>query len=174
MKSGSTPLPLQRRWRIAFGALALAAFSAQATDNERWDFTLATLEGDRFVKASQLAGPVLLNFWGRDCPPCVAELPRLQAFARDRRDWTLMLVATDPPQDARVFLQQRGITLPVLKAGPNVVPLMRRAGNRSGGLPFTLVLRDGRICQVHEGELSDAALANLLASCGSAAGGHAP
>lgn len=139
---------------------------ANAADSKVWDFTMATLDGDRFVQGSRLPGPVLVNFWGRDCPPCVAELPRLQAFARDQLGWTLLLVATDPPQDARAFLQRRGITLPTLKSGPNVVPLMRAAGNRTGGLPFTVVLRDGQVCRVHEGELSDGALDELRASCG--------
>ena len=163
-----------RRLRVRLAWLALlagVAAAAPAAERAGWDFDLATLEGDRFVQASQIAGPVLVNFWGRDCPPCVAELPRLQAFARDQRDWTLLLVATDPPQEARVFLQRRGITLPALKSGPNVVPLMRAAGNRTGGLPFTVALRDGHVCRIHEGELSDAALEDLRVSCGGAASG---
>ncbi|HEY4081618.1 MAG TPA: TlpA disulfide reductase family protein [Burkholderiaceae bacterium] len=151
---------------LACVVLGIQLSAAHAASAKPWDFTLPTLEGDRFVQASRLPGSVLINFWGRDCPPCVAELPRLQAFAQDQRDWTLMLVATDPPQDARVFLQRRGITLPVLKAGPSVVALMHRAGNRTGGLPFTVALRDGQICRVHEGELSEAALAELHAACG--------
>lgn len=151
--------------RLVWVWLGGLATSVHAADSGAWDFTLPTLEGDRFVQASRLQGPVLVNFWGRDCPPCVAELPRLQAFARDQRAWTLLLVATDPPQDARVFLQRRGITLPALKSGPNVVPLMRAAGNRTGGLPFTVALRDGHVCRVHEGELSDEALDELRALC---------
>ena len=156
-------LRVRLAWLVLLSGMAAAAPAAE----RGWDFDLATLEGDRFVQASQIAGPALVNFWGRDCPPCVAELPRLQAFAQAQHDWTLWLVATDPPQDARLFLMRHGISLPTLRSGPNVVPLMRRAGNVSGGLPFTVALRDGRICSVHEGELSDAALQELVARCGS-------
>ena len=155
------------------GAGSGSISDARASEQSPWDFTLATLEADRFVQLSRLPGPVLVNFWGRDCPPCVAELPRLQAFAQARRGWTLLLVATDPPRDARIFLQQHRIMLQVLKAGPDVVSLMRRAGNRSGGLPFTVALRDGRICRTHEGELSDTELERLHSACAVASGGPA-
>lgn len=151
------------------GLLAGLLQGAHAGGVPAWDFTLATLDGDRFVQASGLPGPVLVNFWGDECPPCVAELPRLQAFARRQPGWTLLLVATDAPQEARAYLKERGITLVGLKGGPDVAVLMRSAGNRSGGLPFTVVLRDGHICQSHEGELSEAALERVGVACGDAA-----
>jgi thiol-disulfide isomerase/thioredoxin len=157
-------IQLTRRQLLAQAACALAlpAWAAPAT----WDFTLPTLEGDRFVQVSQLRGPVLVNFWGRDCPPCVAELPRLQAFAKSQPGWTLLLVATDPPQLAQQFLLQRGISgLTVLRASGNPAAMMRGAGNRSGALPFSVALQSGRICQAHTGELSDADLLALRGAC---------
>ncbi len=122
---------------------------------------MLTLEGDRFVEVSKLSGLVLVNFWGRDCPPCVGELPLLQTFTQANRGWTILLVCTDAPQEARVFLQKHHITLPALKAGANVVALMHAAGNRSGGLPFTVMLRDGQILKTYEGGLSEAELEAL-------------
>ena len=155
---------LSRRQWLGQAACVLAEPALAAPT--AWDFTLPTLEGDRFVQLSQLRGPVLVNFWGRDCPPCVAELPRLQAFAKNQASWTLLLVATDAPQLAQQFLLQRGIVgLTVLRASANPAALMRCAGNRSGALPFSVALRDGRICQAHSGELTDADLQTLLTAC---------
>lgn len=133
---------------------------------QRWDFTLATLDGKRFVQASKITGPLLVNFWGRDCPPCVAELPRLQAFARNNPNWTVLLVTTDAPADAAAFLEQRKINIPSLRRGSNVVGLMRAAGNRQGALPFTVTMHEGNVCRTELGEVSDAQLAAIVAHCG--------
>jgi thiol-disulfide isomerase/thioredoxin len=131
-----------------------------------WDFTLADLAGERFVTLSQVKGPVLVNFWGRDCPPCVAELPRLQAFAQANPHWTVLLVSTDAPLEAQRFLAQRGVTLTALRGGPAVSSLMRAAGNRRAGLPFSTSVQGGALCRSHLGELHDAPLQHLTqASC---------
>jgi thiol-disulfide isomerase/thioredoxin len=153
---------------VAGAAGAMLALGAVAHDNAphgaaapaTWGFTLPTLDGKRFVTATELRGPVVVNFWGRDCPPCVAELPRLQAFARDNPGWTVLLVATDAPAEAAAFLAQQSITLPSLRAGPRAGALMRAAGNRAGALPFTVVLREAAVCATHLGELGAAQLAD--------------
>src|SRR4249919_2816109 len=134
-----------------------------------WDFNLPSLDGSRFVRASSVQGPLLVNFWGSECPPCVEELPRLQAFALDRPAWTVWLVSTDPAPTARAFVDRHAVRLPVLRAGQNVSGLMRAAGNRDGGLPFTVALRQGRICAVREGALAPADLASIEAACMTAA-----
>ena len=170
---------------VAWLAMACAAAAAQAHDGthgrvpgssgsagvssqtppKRWDFTLPTLDGTRFVQAAGITGPVLVNFWGIDCPPCVAELPRLQAFARNNPHWTVLLVATDLPSDAAAFLQQRGISLLSLRRGANVAGLMRAAGNRQGALPFTVSVREGNVCRTELGEVSEQQLAAIAADC---------
>jgi len=131
-----------------------------------WDFTLPTLDGTRFVQAARIAGPLLVNFWGRDCAPCVAELPRLQAFADANPHWTVLLVSTDAPGDAREFVQRYGVTLPVLRSGANVAALMRSAGNRSGGLPFSVALAGAAVCSTQAGELGTADLERWARECG--------
>lgn len=130
-----------------------------------WDFTLASLDGNRFVRASDTVGPVLVNFWGKDCPPCVAELPRLHEFARANPQWTVLLVSTDSPTVANEFVRQHGLTLPVLRPGGNVSALMRSAGNRSGGLPFTVTLRNSRLCASQSGSVDTADLHRLAQAC---------
>lgn len=130
-----------------------------------WAFRLPSLDGSRFVQSSDLRGPLLVNFWSTDCPPCVAELPRLQAFAATHPDWTVVLVATDPVAPTREFVTRMNLRLQVLRPGANVVALMRSAGNRHGALPFSLALVDGLVCERQIGALSDEDLAAWSAAC---------
>ena len=159
--------------------LGLGATAARAHDGahaastvpvgQAWSFTLPTLDGGRFVQVSALRGPVLVNFWGKDCGPCIAELPRLEAFAKSNPSWTVLLVGTDATADAREFVQRHGVGLTVLRPGAKVTALMRNAGNRSGGLPFTVALRvdtrESRICDGQLGELAPPDLARIAAAC---------
>lgn len=142
---------------LAGATLALAHDGGHALAKggvgQPWDFTLPTLDGTRFVRAAQIKGPVLVNFWGRDCPPCVRELPLLEDFARAHPDWTVLLVATDPHQEAAEFLARQGIALTTLRGGANVSALMRAAGNRSGALPFSVGIKGGTLCATRVGEL---------------------
>jgi hypothetical protein len=130
-----------------------------------WDFTLPTLDGSRFVSASSPTGPVLVTFWGVDCAQCIADLPRLQAFAAAHPDWTVLLISTDAPARAEEFVQRHGIALTVLRPGANVAALMRSAGNRSGKPPFTVALRQGRLCDGQPGALAEPDLERIAARC---------
>ena len=149
-------------------ATSSAASSAKAATvrvGQSWDFTLPSLDGSRFVRASEISGPVLVNFWGRDCPPCVAELPRLHAFAQANPRWTVLLVSTDSPAVAREFVQRHNLTLPVLRPGGNVTALMRSAGNRSSSLPFTVALQNAHICESQTGTVEATDLERMAQSC---------
>lgn len=173
------PAPLMRRV-LALSGLLLAAAPLAAHKGPHlpgtipvghgWDFSLPTLDGSRFVSASSLAGPALVHFWAGDCAPCLAALPRLEAFAKAHPQWSVLLVSTDAPPRAQEAVQRLGISLPVLRAGGDVAALMRRAGNRAGGLPFTVGLRQARLCDGQFGEPLPADLARIASRC--AAGGQ--
>lgn len=137
---------------------------------QAWDFSLPTLDGSRFLRLSAQNGPVLVNFWSRDCPPCVTELPRLQRFADAHPAWTVLLVSTDAPAAATEFVRRHGVQLPVLRPGSNVAALMRAAGNRGAALPFTVATRLARICEGQLGALSSADLRRIAGACAKAPG----
>jgi outer membrane receptor for ferrienterochelin and colicins len=177
--SSSRSEPLARAAAVLL-ALACSAAAVPAHDGAHapgkaasvsadWNFTLPTLAGDRFVALRSLAGPVLVNFWGVDCPPCVAELPALMAFARAQPQWTVLLVGTDKPAVAQPFLERYAHPLPAnvlpLRGGANTPALLRAAGNRQAALPHSVAWSRGAACKSHSGMLDDALLQQMARAC---------
>ena len=77
----------------------LAALQPQlVTNRPAPEFELADREG-RIHRLGDLRGrPVVLNFWSIDCPPCVRELPSLEALARagrERGTFTVLTVSVE-------------------------------------------------------------------------------
>jgi thiol-disulfide isomerase/thioredoxin len=83
--------------------------------------------------------PLLCNFWATWCAPCREELPLLDALHRENRV-QVVGIAIDNAANVRDFLENVRVGYPVLIAGASAIDLMRRLGNRSGGLPYTVVL----------------------------------
>lgn len=114
------------------------------------------------LKMQALRGrPLLLNFWATWCPPCVEELPMLDAFRSRQaaRGWEVVGLAIDQPSAVRSFLAKLPLRFPVGLAGLEGTELGKRLGNVSGGLPFTVVfgaggaVRSRRMGRVTEADL---------------------
>jgi thiol-disulfide isomerase/thioredoxin len=77
------------------------------------DFSVRTLDGDRFSLSDHLAGdrrPVFLNLWAAWCFPCREEMPAIDAVANDRPDVHFIgVVVDDDEAPAREFVEQRNI-----------------------------------------------------------------
>ena len=86
------------------------------------DLSLEDLQG-KTVRLSDFEGQVvLINAWATWCPPCVAEMPDLQAYYQAHQDENFTILginAGDPPSKAAAFVSQQGITFPIL-LDPNV------------------------------------------------------
>lgn len=152
---------------LRLGLILLALLSSSpAPAGEAWRFELASLDGVRFVRSDRGGYPLLVNFWSVDCPPCLAELPHLQAFAEAQPQWRVLLITADAPREASALLERLGIRLPALRGGAGMAALMRKAGNRRGLLPFSLALdQTGHICARHLGQLTAERLADMQQAC---------
>lgn len=102
-----------------------------------------TPEGGAALALRSFAGqPLLINFWATWCPPCVDELPMLDAFYRAHatQGWQLLGLAVDQRTAVRQFLERIPLAFPIGLAASDGIALGRSLGNLTGSLPFTLLL----------------------------------
>lgn len=165
----------RRQWLLlgltAVGAGGLGAWLSQrrVTPTAVADSAAAVLFAASFPDAdgtmqplSQWRGKLLVvNFWATWCPPCVEEMPDLQA-ARDAyraRGVEIIGIGIDNADKIRAFRDRMKLTLPLLVAGAGGSELGRTLGNPAGALPYTaLIDRDGRVVQRKLGQIKPAEL----------------
>lgn len=141
--------------------------AADALPPDFWTLRFERPGGGELALADLRGQPLLLNFWATWCPPCVTEMPMLDAFQRAQhgRGWRVVGLAVDSPTPVREFLQRRPMGFAIGLAGLTGVELTRRLGNRDGGLPFTLVVgRAGRVLDRKLGALDEADLGRWASS----------
>jgi len=122
-----------------------------------WKASFTTPEGEPLAMADFRGRPLLLNFWATWCPPCVEELPLLDAFGQQHaaRGWRVVGLAIDQPSAVRQFLTRTPVRFPIGLAGLEGTELGKSLGNLTGGLPFTVVFGpDGAIRQRRMGKVS--------------------
>jgi thiol-disulfide isomerase/thioredoxin len=79
------------------------------------EFTLTTLDGEPVDLEDYRGRPIFMNFWGTWCPPCVAELPELQAFAAGQGDEGALVVASNNSESAEQiysYFEDNDLALP--------------------------------------------------------------
>ena len=114
------------------------------------DFELQTTEGET-IKLSDLRGQaVLVNLWATWCPPCRAEMPAIERVYKDYKDQGLVVLAVnmtaqDTPSNIAPFIDEYGLTFPVLLDEDNSVA----SAYQLRSLPSSFFIdRDGIIREV--------------------------
>lgn len=120
---------------------AVLAASASPAVGHFWSLALETPDGKPMPMRVFAGKPLLVNFWATWCPPCVEELPLLDAFFQSNksRNWQVVGLAVDQPSAVRTWLQRSPLGFPVAMAGLSGTELSKTLGNISGALPFTAV-----------------------------------
>lgn len=161
----------RRAWLAAGVGVAVAAAAAglvlrrqqqQAralTEVERalWQHQFEQIDGQLLALESFKGQALILNFWATWCPPCVEELPLLNAFFQENnaKGWQVVGLAVDQANPVKRFLQHSPLSFPVALAGFSGVELSRSLGNLSGGLPYTVVFgRAGEVQHRKMGRLN--------------------
>lgn len=110
------------------------------------DFALPTLDGDTFTLGDHSDGPVFLYFWASWCPPCREEAPLIQELwpEYERRGYTFIGVnILDSPPAARGFVEEFGLTFPILSDDDGAVYLEYGVY----GLPESFFLKPGLVAE---------------------------
>jgi thiol-disulfide isomerase/thioredoxin len=105
---------------------------------EPW--TLPDLEAGR--STLPVAGQAtLINYWASWCGPCREELPLLAELSRDpKAGLAVRAIALDSPDEARRFLTEQRLELPVPVETPGPQDSSIRLGNRASVLPFSVLI----------------------------------
>ncbi len=151
-----------RRAALAAGlvALALLACSGEPGGGARASgaaspapsFVLPDLAGGSFDLAEQRGKTVVIDFWATWCPPCVFQVPELNAFWRRHREAGNVMVvgvAVDAEGAAVVgpWVEEQGVEYPIVIGDE---ALAREFG--ALGFPtLVIVAPDGRIESSHVG-----------------------
>ena len=161
----------RRRWLVA-GVASLSGLAGAGWAWRRHALTELPNEAMSMLWASEFESPsgevlrladfrgrpLVLNFWATWCPPCVEEMPLIDAFYRQNspNGWQVLGLAIDQPSRVRQFLSQHSVSYPIGLAGLNGTELGKVLGNTQGGLPFTVVLgAQGQMKQRKLGKLSE-------------------
>ncbi|HEY5931043.1 MAG TPA: TlpA disulfide reductase family protein [Burkholderiales bacterium] len=108
---------------------------------------------------------LVVNFWATWCPPCLKEIPEFVRM-QDKlghRGLQFVGIAADQPEKVREFAAKYKINYPVLLAEMDIIEIASRAGNKAGGLPFTVIVdRRGKWVRSESGALDEQKLSKLL------------
>lgn len=143
-------------WRYTPRAVERAAMP------ELWGLEFDTPAASRLSLQHLRGRPLLINFWATWCPPCVEELPLLNAFYQENKSkgWQVLGLAVDKVEPVRAFLSRQPLAFPVALAGVAGLDLSKELGNQVGGLPFSVLIgAEGSILDRKIGKLSERDLA---------------
>jgi thiol-disulfide isomerase/thioredoxin len=154
---------------LAFALTAAGAWFAKRYYSERpaVDHASQTFFAQRFESAdnkpldlSSLRGKVIVvNFWATWCPPCVEEMPELDAMHREFQASSpnrvdIIGIGIDSPSNIRQFAAKSPVGYPLLLGGTTGHELARLFGNEKGLLPFTVIIgQDGNMMKTIVGKV---------------------
>lgn len=109
-------------------------------------------ENGKIISLNSLKGKVVfINFWATWCPPCIAEMPSIDALYSEFRDndkvMFLMVDVDNNRSKSERFMKKRNFDLAVYTPAGPVPP-----SYMAGAIPTTLVLnKEGEVAFRHEG-----------------------
>lgn len=165
--------------RVTFACLALALLlSGCHTGLRAWllgykpeyagkpdpAYKLASVEGRPESLAAFRGKIVLLNMWATWCPPCRAEIPALERYARENKGRGIVVVGVDQgenPGTVARFARAAGMTYPIL-----LDPRQRYWKYYDvTAIPTTVVIdRSGKPVKAYFGEFDSGTVGRIIAS----------
>lgn len=144
-------------WRIGSLGARPATDAARAILESR----LTALDGHPRTLEGFRGQVLIINYWATWCAPCREEIPLFVRFQQEYASSGVQFIgiAVDQADKVGDFAREFRINYPLFIGGIDAVELSRKAGNKAGVLPYTLILdRSGAIASSLVGELTEARL----------------
>ncbi|MEX2347278.1 MAG: TlpA disulfide reductase family protein [Balneolaceae bacterium] len=138
-------------WAGFFDAKTETEFTGPFLADEDYRFALVSENGENLDLETFKGDVVFINLWASWCPPCVAEMPTIQALYDDVVSYEnihfIMLSFDHEAEKSAEFMEKRGFNLPYY------FPRSSQPEILSGSfLPTTFVISPlGQIVYKHEG-----------------------
>jgi len=145
-----------------------AALDSAAVE-ELLSLSLEDASGKRQALRQWRGKLMVVNFWATWCPPCLKEIPGFSRLQRklSERGVQFVGIGIDSPDKIREFAGNAPVSYPLLIGAADTLGVARKLGNRSDGLPYTVVLdRKGGLLATRLGEWNEADLEAFLAKTG--------
>lgn len=129
------------------------------------DFELFNNTGERVTNTEFAGKTILFNFWATWCVPCRKEMPMLMELHSEyaARGFQVVGIALDELEPVNRFIEEIGITYPILVGEADVMATTAAFGNTSGVLPYSvLVDKTGIIRWQYAGEVQRDEISALL------------
>lgn len=113
--------------------------------------TFSTSAGETIDIAKSKGKVVFVNFWATWCPPCIAEMPSINALRnkfKDNKDMVFVMADVDNKlKRSEAFMKKNKYDLPVYEPVTAIPEQIFR-----GSIPTTLIVdKNGNIVFLHEG-----------------------
>ncbi|MCI2809006.1 TlpA family protein disulfide reductase [Eoetvoesiella caeni] len=148
---------------IAAAGVSHLVLAAKPAPDPLFEQSFPDLDGKASPMSQWLGKPVVANFWATWCPPCVKEMPDLEAMHAKYKQVQFLGLAVDVPANVRAFSEKVHVSYPLLMLGHGGISLMRPLGNTAGGLPFTVVFdAQGKVAHKVLGQIKPKELEQVL------------
>lgn len=150
MREGRRHYSITRDTQAGMAVLRLRPAGARAGEPGRFafgrgdafpPFELPSLRGDTQRLSDFRGRYTLVSFFFAECGPCIAEVPTLNAYARQHGDMNFVAITYEDADTARQFVKNRGLSWNVLYRGQGLTDTL------GVGIYPTLMLLDpaGRV-----------------------------
>ncbi|MCI1821223.1 MAG: TlpA family protein disulfide reductase [Megasphaera sp.] len=105
--------------------------------------------------------PVFLNFWASWCPPCVKEMPHIDALYKKYGDKiNFVVINMDSNEgDVRAFLQNNSFEIPIYRGDLNSIS----EAYHVNAIPISFIIdKRGKIISQHTGGMSEREMEKFL------------